>query len=55
MSRLLLASLNLEAMLQETTTHQWRERLQQMADGLALEDAYGATLELIKAQSFYTA
>ena len=49
-SRFLLVSLNLDAILQETTTHRRRERLQVMTDELGLEHAYGATLERIRAQ-----
>ena len=47
-SRFLLVSLNLDAILQETTIHQRRERLRVMTDGLGLEGAYGATLDRIK-------
>jgi len=49
MSRFLLVSLNLDSILQETTIHRRRERLR-VIDGLGLEDAYGATLERIRAQ-----
>jgi len=49
--RFLLASLNIEAILQEPTMYRRRERLSKMTDGLGLEDVYGATIERIKAQS----
>ena len=48
--RFLLASLNIEAILQESTIHRRRKRLSRITDGLGLEDAYGATIERIKAQ-----
>ena len=48
--RFLLASLIIEAILQEPTIHRRRERLSNMTDGLGLEDIYGATIERIKAQ-----
>ena len=51
--RFLLASLNIEAILQEPTIHRRRERLSNMTDGLRLEDVYGATIERIKAQGGY--
>jgi len=51
--RFLLASLNIEAILQEPTIHRRRERLSNMTDGSALEDVYGATIERIKAQGGY--
>src|SRR5207302_6796597 len=49
-SRFLLVSLNIEAILQESTIHRRREKLSKMTDGLGLGDAYGATIERIKAQ-----
>jgi len=49
-SRFLLASLNIEAILQESTKNRRRERLNNMINGLGLEDVYGATIERIKAQ-----
>src|SRR5437868_4126944 len=49
-SRFLLASLNVDAILQETTIHRRRQRLSRMTDGLGLGDAYGATLSRIKGQ-----
>jgi len=49
-SRFLLVSLNLDAILQETSLHRRRERLRVMTDGLGLEDAYGATLQRIRGQ-----
>jgi len=48
--RFLLVSLNIEAILQESTIYRRREKLSKMIDGLALEDVYGATIERIKAQ-----
>jgi len=49
-SRFLLVSLNIEAILQETTIHRRRQKLRVVLDGLGLGDAYGATLKRIKAQ-----
>ena len=48
--RFLLASLSIEAILHEPTINLRQERLSKMTDGLGLEDAYGATIERIKAQ-----
>ena len=48
--RFLLASLNIQAILQEPTIHLRRERLRNMTDGLGLGDIYEATIERIKAQ-----
>jgi len=48
--RFLLASLHIEAILRETTIARRRKRLQSMKDGVGLGDAYGVTLERIKAQ-----
>ena len=39
------------AILQESTIYRRRETLSKIIDGLGLEDAYGATIERIKAQS----
>ena len=50
MSRFLLASLNIQAILQETTLHRRREKLGAMKKGLGLGDAYDATIRRIKAQ-----
>ena len=50
MSRFLLVSLNIDAVLQETTIHRRRQRLSAMTGGLGLGDAYGATLDRIKGQ-----
>ena len=50
MLRFLLVSLNIEAILQETTLHQRREKLGTVTDGLDLGDAYDATIGRIKAQ-----
>jgi len=49
-SRFLLVSLNIDLILQESTIYRRRERLRGMGDGLGLVDAYGATIERIKAQ-----
>ena len=48
--RFLLVSLNIDAILQESTIYRRRERLSRMTDGLSLGDAYGATIERIRAQ-----
>ena len=48
--RFLLVSLNIDAILQESTSGGRRERLNKMIDGLDLEDAYGATVKRIRAQ-----
>ena len=50
MSRFLLVSLKTKAILQETTLHRRREKLGAMTNGLGLGDAYGATIQRIKAQ-----
>ena len=50
MSRFLLVSLNIDAILQEPTIHRRRLKLNSMTDGLGLGDAYGATLDRIKGQ-----
>jgi len=50
MSRFLLVSLNIDAILQETTVYRRRQRLNAMTDGLGLGHAYGATLDRIKGQ-----
>ena len=49
-SRFLLVSLNIDAILQETTIYRRRQKLNAMTDGLGLGDAYGATLGRIKGQ-----
>ena len=49
-SRFLLVSLNIEAILRETTISRRRKRLDTMTNGLGLGDAYSATLERVKAQ-----
>ena len=49
-NRFLLVSLNIDAVLQETTVHRRRQKLSAMTDGLGLGDAYGATLGRIKGQ-----
>ena len=48
--RFLLASLNIETILQESTIYRRRERLGKMTSGLGLEGVYGATIERIRAQ-----
>ena len=50
MSRFLLVSLNIKAILQETTLHRRREKLGVVTNGLSLGDAYGATIGRIKTQ-----
>ena len=50
MPRFLLVSLNIKAILQETTLHRRREKLAIMTNGLGLGDAYDATIARIKAQ-----
>jgi len=49
-SRFLLASLNIDAILQEATIHRRRQNLNAMTGGLGLGDAYGASLDRIKEQ-----
>ena len=49
-SRFLLVSLNIDAILQETTIYHRRQKLNAMTDGLGLGDAYGTTLDRIKGQ-----
>jgi len=48
--RFLLVSLNIKAILQETTLSRRREKLAIMKDSLSLGDAYDATMGRIKAQ-----
>jgi len=50
MFRFLLVSLNIDAILQETTIHRRRQKLSSITEGLGLGDAYGATLGRIKGQ-----
>ena len=50
MSRFLLASLGIDAVLRETTIHRRRQKLGAITNGLGLEDAYGTTLDRIKGQ-----
>ena len=50
-SRFLLVALNVEAILNESTIRQRRERLGKLTDGLELGDVYGATIGRIKAQN----
>ena len=49
-SRFLLVSLNIDAILQETTIYRRRQRLRAMTGGLGLGDAYSETLGRIKTQ-----
>ena len=49
-SRFLLASLHIEAILRETSITRRGKRLESVKDGAGLGDAYGVTLERIKAQ-----
>ena len=46
--------MNVEAILQESTIYRRWERLGRITDGLGLRDAYGATIEGIKARGEYT-
>ena len=50
MPRFLLVSLNIDAVLQETTIYRRRQKLNAMTNGLELGDAYTATLGRIKGQ-----
>ena len=50
MSRFLLVSLNIDAILQEPTIHRRRQNLSSITDSLGLERAYGETLGRIKGQ-----
>ena len=49
-SRFLLVSLNIDAILHESTISRRREKLSKVTNGLELGDVYGATIERIKAQ-----
>ena len=49
-SRFLLVSLNIDAILHESTISRRREKLSRMPNGSELGDVYGATVERIKAQ-----
>ena len=49
--RFLLVSLNITAILDETTVYDRREQLRRMTKDGGLGDAYGVTLERIKEQS----
>ena len=42
--------MNIDAILQETTTRRRRQKLSAITDGLGLESAYGETLDRIKKQ-----
>ena len=48
--RFLLVRLNIDVVLQETTIHRRRQKLNAMTDSLGLGDAYGATLDRVKRQ-----
>ena len=48
-SRFLLVSLNMDAILHESTIHRRQKRLSKMAGGLELGDVYSGTIERIKA------
>ena len=48
--RFLLVSLNIDAILQETTIHRRRQKLNAITEGLGLGDGYNATLGRIKGQ-----
>jgi len=48
--RFLLVSLNIDAILRESTIYQRRERLKNIAERLGLEGTYGATIERMMAQ-----
>ena len=50
MSRFLLVSLNIDAILQETTARRRRQKLNAITDGLGLGSAYGESLDRIKRQ-----
>ena len=49
-TRFLLVSLNMDAILGEATIHQKRQALRRAAQGSGLQDAYHATLDRIKQQ-----
>ena len=49
--RFLLVSLNIDAILHESTIYRRRERLNKITNGLGLGDVYDATIERIKAQA----
>ena len=49
-SRFLLVALNIDAVLQETTTRRRRQKLNAMTDGLGLESAYEESLSRVKGQ-----
>ena len=49
-TRFLLASLNMDAVLAEATIHQRRQALNRMSKGLGLQDAYDTTLDRIRKQ-----
>ena len=48
--RFLLASLIMDAVLEDATIHQRRQTLHKMTNGFGLDDAYGATLTRIREQ-----
>jgi len=49
-SRFLLASLNMDAVLAGATIHQRRKALHRITKGLGLQDAYDKTLDRIRQQ-----
>jgi len=49
-SRFLLVSLTMDAILEQTTAHGRRRKLRVITEGLDLKDIYGTTLERIKRQ-----
>ena len=49
-SRFLLVSLTMYAILEQTTAHGRRRKLRVITEGLDLKDIYGTTLERIKGQ-----
>ena len=53
LSRFLLISLNIDAILGEVTIRQRRKKLEEMTKGDGLSDAYTATLSRLKAQKGY--
>ena len=51
MPRFLLVSLNITAVLEETTIYDRREQLKKMTSGLGLNDIYRVALDRIKGQT----
>lgn len=50
-SRFLLVSLKIDSILEETTKYQRRKKLDEVASGGDMEDAYSATLERLRVQA----